>query len=71
MGSGCSIGAGPVYRKETIINYIRSRQFPRPGSFVLPNLAVGIPRDEDRLAMAVLYIARDDIRGVTNKRLFR
>ena len=55
IGSGCSIGAGPLYRKETIINSNRSRQFLRPGPSVLPSLAVGIPRDADRPAMAVLF----------------
>ena len=51
--------------EETIINSIRSRQFPRTGPSILPNLAAGIPRDAYRPAMAVLLITRDDIRGVT------
>ena len=55
IGSGCSIGAGPVYRKETIINSNRSRQFPRMGPSILPSLSVGIPRDTDRPAMAVPF----------------
>ena len=65
IGSGCTIGAGPVNRKETIINPICSVQFPRPGPSVLPNLAVGISRDADRPAMSVLFSSL----GMTSKGL--
>ncbi len=77
IGSGCSIGAGPAYPKETIINSNRSRQFPRTGPSVLPDLAVGIPRDANRCFFRPLafrmtgwrffLIARDDIQGVTKQ----
>ena len=76
--SGCIIGAGPVYRKGTIIRYIRSRLFMRPSPSVLPRLAVGIPRDADRCFFRPLAfrmtgwrsfcIARDDTPGAEVQR---